>query len=132
LKTLYYCETERKGANRLLFLLLCAILPIMKVIYVESHYYGQPIEWNEDHTKWRYIDGGDFDKDKSSPPRSCPKCNKIPDENGHDPCIKDLPGVRFACCGHGVGEGYIFFEDGRVIRFDNMYRDDHSVDPSLS
>ena len=35
----------------------------------------------------------------------------------HDPCISDLPGVRFACCGHGTGEGYVSFENGTVIRF---------------
>jgi len=39
----------------------------------------------------------------------------MPDENKHDPCIKNLPGVMNACCGHGVEDGYIQFEDGRVI-----------------
>lgn len=39
----------------------------------------------------------------------CIKCNECPDNKGsfegHDPCIKGLPGVQFACCGHGVEEG---------------------------
>lgn len=33
----------------------------------------------------------------------------------HDPCFGTLPGVAFACCGHGghgVTEGYIYFENG--------------------
>ena len=34
-----------------------------------------------------------------------------------DPCIAQLPGVRFACCGHGKGKGYVFFENGIAIRF---------------
>lgn len=35
---------------------------------------------------------------------------------GHDPCIANLPGVEFACCGHGIEPGYVKFIDGRVIR----------------
>lgn len=34
--------------------------------------------------------------------RPCPKCNLCPTDKGHDACIADLPGVAFACCGHGV------------------------------
>ena len=37
---------------------------------------------------------------------------------GHDPCIANLPGVVFACCGHGVKEGYVCFESGTIIRGD--------------
>jgi len=29
-----------------------------------------------------------------------------------DPCLGVLPGVKFACCGHGVVDGYLFFENG--------------------
>ena len=36
---------------------------------------------------------------------------------GHDPCISNLPGVKNACCGHGLKKGaYIHFEDDSVIR----------------
>jgi hypothetical protein len=44
---------------------------------------------------------------------------------GHDPCIARLPGVRYACCGHGVHEGYIQFENGVVLRgyFTDIERD---------
>ena len=45
----------------------------------------------------------------------CVKCAKPPTELGHDPCIADLPGVRYACCGHG-GEAvaYCAYTDGSV------------------
>ena len=46
----------------------------------------------------------------------CPKCGKKATKEGHDPCLANLPGVTNACCGHGVTEGYIAFEDGTVIR----------------
>lgn len=45
----------------------------------------------------------------------CPACKQIRPRDFQDPCIRDLPGVRFACCGHGgLGnqEGYLLFENG--------------------
>jgi hypothetical protein len=47
----------------------------------------------------------------------CAECNLLPTKDGHDPCIADLPGVIFACCGHGnLGQAYVAFADGRTIR----------------
>jgi len=48
----------------------------------------------------------------------CPKCGKKRSKDGHDPCIANLPGVEYACCGHGLPnkQGYITFENGIVIR----------------
>jgi hypothetical protein len=52
----------------------------------------------------------------------CPKCGAAEPcrETGHDPCIKNLPGVAYACCGHGRWStpAYVMFKDGRVIRGD--------------
>ena len=47
---------------------------------------------------------------------SCKRCGRPPTKEGHDACLKSLPGVKFACCGHGEQDGYIMFTDGRVIR----------------
>lgn len=49
--------------------------------------------------------------------RPCPVCHMKRPRSGDDPCIENLPGVNFACCGHGTEDGYISFIDGRVIRF---------------
>lgn len=49
----------------------------------------------------------------------CSKCGEKPTELGHDPCIANLEGVRFACCGHGnIEQAYIMFdnEDSTIIR----------------
>lgn len=80
--------------------------------YCWGNYVGEP------RNPWRYEDTDEIVPDV--PTRPCPRCKLPPTAEGHDPCIANLPGVRFACCGHGVaGErGYIMFEDGRVIRFD--------------
>jgi len=85
------------------------------------YYYGHPVKWDSGKGKWRYVDTGEFSWE--APPRPCPKCHELPTEEGHDPCIANLPGVKFACCGHGVEKGYITFNDGRIIRFHGMYRD---------
>jgi hypothetical protein len=46
----------------------------------------------------------------------CPKCQIVAEGAGHpDPCLGKLPGVRFACCGHGKDYGYIVFENGTVV-----------------
>jgi hypothetical protein len=46
----------------------------------------------------------------------CVKCGKPRTKEGHDPCIANLPGVKYACCGHGREDGYICFENGGLIR----------------
>jgi hypothetical protein len=47
----------------------------------------------------------------------CHACGLKATKDGHDPCIANLPGVKFACCGHGLREGYIWFIDGPIIYF---------------
>ena len=48
----------------------------------------------------------------------CQRCGKTKNpRRGPDPCLGYLPGVRFACCGHGrLKFAYVFMEDGRVLR----------------
>ena len=45
----------------------------------------------------------------------CPLCKLARGPDMHDPCLGNLPGVQYACCGHG-GEGptsgYLYFENG--------------------
>lgn len=43
-------------------------------------------------------------------------CHMKRPKSGHDPCIANLPGVIYACCGHGVVEGYIAFENGVIVK----------------
>jgi hypothetical protein len=72
-----------------------------------------------DYMVWRYCDTGELVD--QSPKRRCPLCKELPIREGCDPCLGKLPGVRAACCGHGVkkgrlGQAYVLFESGRVIR----------------
>jgi len=43
-------------------------------------------------------------------------CKRRRTKEGHDPCIANLPGVEYACCGHGVCEGYAMFINGIVLK----------------
>jgi hypothetical protein len=54
----------------------------------------------------------------------CELCGQLPTPEGHDACLGTLPGVKFACCGHGKGPGYVVFETGHTIRgyFDHAPR----------
>jgi len=37
--------------------------------------------------------------------RSCKRCKRFPTIEGYDACLGFLPGVKSACCGHGIEEG---------------------------
>lgn len=79
---------------------------------ISSHHFGHQIFWDNVNEQWVYEDGT-----KKNNHRSCPKCGKIKTKEGHDPCLSKLPGVKNACCGHGIKEGYLQFIDGTIIRF---------------
>jgi len=75
-------------------------------------YNGHIIKWNNKTKKWHYKDGK-----LATEFRKCPKCGKLPTNKGHDACLSNLPGIKNACCGHGVEDGYLEFEDGTYLRF---------------
>lgn len=62
----------------------------------------------------------------------CPECHMKRGVDMTDPCLGKLPGVKYACCGHGGAGytiGYIYFENGVTIRFGKLnsveYYDGH-------
>jgi len=61
----------------------------------------------------RYADNGEPVNDLNV--RRCPKCKEYPTIEGYDFCLQKLPGVRAACCGHGVEEGMVVFANGVTI-----------------
>ena len=52
-------------------------------------------------------------------PRPCKFCNQFNIVIGGkeiDACFKQkLPGVKYACCGHGESKGYIYFKNGMIV-----------------
>ena len=97
-----------------------------KNYYLTAFDFGHPMHIYEDeftindrgqrhYSNWRY-DDNDVSRDEDTTKRACPMCKMMTTKDGHDPCIANLPGVKFACCGHGQKDAYISFEDGRMIR----------------
>jgi hypothetical protein len=56
--------------------------------------------------------------------RPCPKCKKMPTEEGYDACLGRIEGTKNACCGHGIQEGFIMYEDGRYEETPNLNKEE--------
>ena len=77
-----------------------------------SLYRGYKIE--EIEGEWRFVDTGEPTVGSNRP---CGHCKKDATAEGHDGCIGTLPGVRNACCGHGVlGDTYVQMLDGTHLQ----------------
>lgn len=68
-------------------------------------------------------------------PRPCTMCGKGRIK-GMDPCIINLPNVKFACCGHGVKDeyntGYVSMNDGVRLEFKEYIKKfKYHFDPEL-
>ena len=79
---------------------------------------GHKIYWNNNTRKWYYKDTGElFDADLPRPCKKCGKSEGAVDKGKSDPCLGNLLGVKFACCGHGIrSQSYIVFENGITVR----------------
>ncbi len=73
---------------------------------VHSYLRGHPVTVRG--PGWTYDDTGEAVGDGSRP---CARCGKPPTPEGHDTCLGALPGVKAACCGHGVEPGYMLPDD---------------------
>ena len=97
---------------------------------MDGHSRGHDVYLSEETDKWHYVDNDDEVTYENEDKRPCKKCGKNVTKDGHDPCIANLPGVKFACCGHGKEKGYVSFGNGIVIRghFDHVRYQGGSVD----
>ena len=88
---------------------------------VTSHHKGHKISARTDskgvYSIWEYEDGESIKKE-----RPCVRCGKPSTKDGHDHCIRNLPGVEYACCGHGIEDGYAKLYTGKVIKFNTEYK----------
>jgi hypothetical protein len=82
---------------------------------ITSNYYGNEVTYDENTEKYYYKDTGECISDVDYKP--CKLCGKKPTKEGHDACIANLPGVKFACCGHGMNTPYVLFKNGKMKEF---------------
>lgn len=61
-----------------------------------SHSRGHPIEFL--NGVWVYSDT----KESTDKEHLCIRCKKMPTKEGYDACLGFIPGVKSACCGHGI------------------------------
>jgi hypothetical protein len=74
-----------------------------------GYYRGHPVICLEGEACERYADDltSTVDAQGVSVERPCVQCGLLAVSDGPDPCLGMLPGVRAACCGHGVEEPYV-------------------------
>jgi hypothetical protein len=70
-----------------------------------SHSRGHHIYWDNKSQRWRYSDNNEPDDGM----RPCRHCGIIPTPDGYDPCLGFIANAKQACCGHGVGKGYVLY-----------------------
>ena len=67
-----------------------------------------------DKEGWKYKDGGGLVNKTAI---ECGHCGILCEPGKPDPCLGILPGVDFACCGHGDHRlSYVKFSSGIVVR----------------
>ncbi len=55
--------------------------------------------------------------EKADDDRRCAHCHEYPTEEGYDHCLGFLPGVKHACCGHGIPENaYVVLDNDCCFR----------------
>jgi len=102
-------------------------IPATEMIYFTSemnHWYFADLEDPRGPKYWD-VDGEPMTKEQIRDLRCC-HCDCPRREDGKDPCLGELPGVKNACCGHGEpGKGYVSFENGVKIygTFSNIITD---------
>ena len=48
--------------------------------------------------------------------RNCGFCGKCNTLEGHDGCLRTLPNIMNACCGHGIEkDAYLQYWDGKIL-----------------
>jgi hypothetical protein len=74
---------------------------------VTAYSRGHLIGWNEESRLWLYAD----DDSPITNDRPCAKCGMMPTAEGYDACLGHIDGAKHACCGHGVTEAYVIYEE---------------------
>lgn len=96
----------------------------------ENHHFGYGTYYNARTGEVHFCDNGRPIEEEYFE-RKCPVCGECRTSDGRDPCLGSLPGVRNACCGHGVEPGYVMFDNGTVIRGDFRSIERKTSIPSL-
>ena len=78
---------------------------------VKAYFRGHEAYYDDVIGVWRYLDDGTAVSTDPFQERPCAHCHLPPTPAGHDGCLGYIPGAISACCGHGVEQGYIVWEE---------------------
>jgi len=81
-----------------------------------SYFKGNKIYYDLKEKLWKYS----YTHEPITVIGECPRCKQHMKVGSPDSCIGLLPGVIQGCCGHGVKKGYLMFNNGIILRFDNL------------
>ena len=70
--------------------------------------YSRGWEIYYDGDNWRYKDDDTLVSENIRP---CKRCGRLPTPEGYDACLGKIEGAVSACCGHGIEEPFIIWED---------------------
>src|SRR5919197_5686205 len=103
----------RKRPNPRDLIALCDALVARRTtaaIVQYGYFRGHPVVCLAGEACERYADDltSTVDEAGESVERPCVQCGLLAAPDGPDPCLGTLPGVRAACCGHGVEEPYVW------------------------
>ena len=74
---------------------------------------GHKAFYDEKSGKWKF-----YEQSKNTENEVCPRCCQPHIQTDCDYCMKPLRDCNYitsACCGHGVQNGYIVLQDGRIF-----------------
>lgn len=89
-----------------------------------GHVRGHEIEWDGDRDCWVFVDTGEATPGWGGAERPCHFCGLTAEPGGPDPCLGWIEGVHSACCGHGVAEGWIGWDDACAVVWVGRNRSD--------
>ncbi len=105
------------------FLIRNKVMGLAAIVASSGSYFGYRI-FSIDGESWYWYDTKEFIgvSGKLRCNRPCKECGLSQGSNGHDPCISNLPGVEYACCGHGLDDGYPYIKkyNGNSVNFDTF------------
>ncbi len=91
--------------------------------YIEGYISGHKT-YTTNGKDWFYKATKELVTQETIKAKPCIKCNLPPTTDGHDACIANLPGVEYACCGHGIEDyDYVKLFDGRRLRLEEYYKE---------
>lgn len=90
-----------------------------KLLWDLSDIRGNPVYSMKDSDKFYY-----YEDDTETGPdniKPCVRCGHMPTADGHDFCLDTIPGIRNGCCGHGLNDPYLQFENGCLSEISGIY-----------